>query len=841
MFRKLLIFLGVCIVLLCLTLAGLGYFLYTQQDTIADRLMVELNKNLLTKVEVNGKVELSLLSHFPYAALELNDVIIMGSTGFPDDTLISARSLYLTASVLDLLNQEWRIREVDLRHGWMHMVRSPDGTINYQFVPNNTGTTTQKPPTPFLLRIETAYLEDIRFSFIDHPGATFLDVQGHKLTFSGNFSPEKLSLDISGAATTNKLEIKETDYAPNRDIQLKGKLVLSPKENTYDITTDLLKIGENNFGIDGSFTVLKDGTAFDLVINGIDLNLARFITLLPDKINDRLTGYKPSGDLDFSTTIRGELTNTSNPSINVEYQLVNGQVVHTDKPFKIDELVLRGSFSNGDKQTMETSQIELYKLVLGAEGQQLTGSFSAYNLNTPKLLINLEGSVDLAIFQPLLPDTLFSEFSGVVDLNSLSFDGPAEDLELINTPETTLLKFDARFHEVSIGTNDLNFQLNSGHINLSPWTIKLDTLTTTIDGNQFTTTGKIVDWKGYLYSLLNQPTDPVKALFVDLDISAGDIIIPETDTTSSTSIDTYSPDWLTMSNISGDALVHINSLSQDKLHVSNINTNLHFAPGEVNFKGLEAQLFGGNVAMNGQIHKDEHFEAVGNLYQINISQLFEGFNNFDQEDLTGKNISGTLSTTFSMSGSFVNNTWHEDAFHLLADITIENGALVNFKAMESLGKFIDMDELMNIQFETLKNQIEVKNRVVNIPQMIIKSNALNLSLSGSHSFDNIVDYSIKLNIYDVLASRFRKRNPNNQFYEVIDDNSFNFFISITGPLDDPTIKYDKQGVKDRFKKQGGELRNAIQGVYDDYNADKEQRDWEIPDEAEYLDWNDTIP
>ena len=48
-------------------------------------------------------------------------------------------------------------------------------------------------------------------------------------------------------------------------------------------------------------------------------------------------------------------------------------------------------------------------------------------------------------------------------------------------------------------------------------------------------------------------------------------------------------------------------------------------------------------------------------------------------------------------------------------------------------------------------------------------------------------------------------------------------------------------LKQQFKKQGDELRNAIKGVYEEYNTDKEQQDWEIPEEPVYLDWEDEVP
>jgi len=253
---------------------------------------------------------------------------------------------------------------------------------------------------------------------------------------------------------------------------------------------------------------------------------------------------------------------------------------------------------------------------------------------------------------------------------------------------------------------------------------------------------------------------------------------------------------------------------------------------------------GGNFVMSSIVTANGNdFEAISTLKgtKIDVSELFRQMNNFGQAELTHENIKGTLMTTIKLHTYFTNGELDMQRLYALADIKIENGELVDFKALKSLSKFIDMRELEEVKFSTLQNEIEVKNGVMNIPQMIIKSSALNLGFSGTHTFENIIDYRVQLNFYDILAGKIKKKKLNKESYEVVDENSFNFFISMKGPADNPVIKYDKQGVKERFKQQGSEIKNAIRGVYDDYNIEKEKRDWDVKDEPEFLDWEEKTP
>ena len=99
-------------VLLVITLVvgGLIYYVLNNQDEIEERLLAELNKGLNTEIIVKGDLDLSIIKHFPDISLQANNIIIMGSTGLPTDTLIQATELYLVTDLFDLLAQNERLR-----------------------------------------------------------------------------------------------------------------------------------------------------------------------------------------------------------------------------------------------------------------------------------------------------------------------------------------------------------------------------------------------------------------------------------------------------------------------------------------------------------------------------------------------------------------------------------------------------------------------------------------------------------------------------------------------------------------------------------------------------------
>ncbi|MBC8146518.1 MAG: hypothetical protein H8E98_00865, partial [Bacteroidetes bacterium] len=105
----------------------------------------------------------------------------------------------------------------------------------------------------------------------------------------------------------------------------------------------------------------------------------------------------------------------------------------------------------------------------------------------------------------------------------------------------------------------------------------------------------------------------------------------------------------------------------------------------------------------------------------------------------------------------------------------------------------------HIKFAILKNQIEIKNQIIKIPMMEINSSAINIVASGSHSFNNDIDYHLQLLLSDLLTKKAKKHNSD--FGEIEDDGlgRTKVFILVTGTVDNPVYKYDRKGVKEKLK------------------------------------------
>lgn len=140
-----------------------------------------------------------------------------------------------------------------------------------------------------------------------------------------------------------------------------------------------------------------------------------------------------------------------------------------------------------------------------------------------------------------------------------------------------------------------------------------------------------------------------------------------------------------------------------------------------------------------------------------------------------------------------------DRIYMKSDLTIENGELNNFEPMLALSKYLKGADLRKITFSTLKNQIEIKNQTIYIPSMHIQSNAIDLTASGTHTFNNYIDYKLQLLLSDLIGKKVREQHT--EFGNIEDDGlgKMKLFLSMKGPMSNPKITYDRKGVEDKIK------------------------------------------
>jgi hypothetical protein len=209
-----------------------------------------------------------------------------------------------------------------------------------------------------------------------------------------------------------------------------------------------------------------------------------------------------------------------------------------------------------------------------------------------------------------------------------------------------------------------------------------------------------------------------------------------------------------------------------------------------------------------------------------------------------ENLRGIVTSNVQFAGVWSSNLKPDiPKMYALCDIKIENGELLNYAPMKGLSKFLKLSDLDDVKFATLNNHIEVKDRVVHIPAMEIKSSALNIIASGEHTFDNVIDYHIRLLLSQILSQKAKNAKKENEEFGVVEDDGLgrtNLYINVTGTVDNPVYTYDAKGVKAKlavdYLKEKKNLKNILNDEFGWFkkdtsvtnNRDKKKNEIKLP-------------
>ena len=220
---------------------------------------------------------------------------------------------------------------------------------------------------------------------------------------------------------------------------------------------------------------------------------------------------------------------------------------------------------------------------------------------------------------------------------------------------------------------------------------------------------------------------------------------------------------------------------------------------------VSLKTLGGSIRGSGSCelkNKDVKVSLDADLKNLDVREAFIVFNNFGQEDLTYDNLRGRTDVSLQMKATF-SETLEVDPASIVAgaEIEIRDGQLVGYAPINDLEKIIKGRDFSDIQFEKMVSTISISNKTINIPKTEIRSNVMNLKVTGSHTFDNNIEYHLEVKFSDVKKGGDKTR-PEDEYGYVVDDGVGDptIFILITGTVENPQYKQlDKKAMQEKIK------------------------------------------
>lgn len=767
-----------------------SFLVWFYKDEVIAKVIQELNKHLNSEVRVEpNNIDLTIMKSFPKCAIEFKEITVFESKNYKKpDTLLYAKNLLLAFSVKDLFNKNYTIKNITLIDAETSIKIDGKGNPNYLIWKQDTSS---KSNNDLKFSLENILLDNIKFSFKSKKHKVKISSSIKTIHFKGSFSSEKYTLVTDGNAFVNALQIGDVKYI--NDKNLKFDLEFDVNGNNYVVKKSNTFVNETHLVSNGSFVIKDSLQSLDIEFNGNNLDISTTLSLLPEKFKTKIYDYESNGEFYVS----GECHYKSNLpfKLNSNFGIKNASILHKQSSTSLQDVNLTGKIVMNENR----SSLSLKNISAKLNNNNFSGNMELVNFSNPYLTLNFSAKTSLQDLMSFYPIDTLENLSGNIDMQA-NIEGLVSELKTNTFSSTIKANGEASVHDLKA-----KFKHSEKEINIPTGTVKLiarhlnvSNLKLIKGNSDVSLNGDLPDFLGYLFNHA-EPLNVIALVNSDK-IEVEDFL------------------FASSNNQSDNGKVQI---------PNNININVKLNVGHLTFGKFKAEKFQGdlflkdqkaalnNVKLNttdGEITlnviadtRDDKIKITGEseLKQLNIQKLFFQLNNFGQTTIIDQNLKGFITANIDFSSSWDNQLNVDlSSINVTSSLLVERGELIGFKPLESLAKYIDVTELKHIKFSTLQSAVEIKNKVITIPKTSIKSNAINLELWGKHTFDNVIDYHIQLLLSEIIAKRPNKNKDFDDELSLVEndpENRRSVFIVMTGPIDNPIIKYDKKGAKEKIK------------------------------------------
>ena len=779
------IFIGL-FALIALLFSAIVLAVTVYEDEIVTYALQSVQQNLKTKSSIR-EADLTLWNNFPSVSIRFKDVYVEENSK-ASDTLLYAKELYLSFDIIDLFSGRYNIDEIEAKEGSLNMRVNSKGQMNWDVWKADTSST---PNEKFKIHLEDIVGENISYLYEDEQEKTFVDVKLKELKAAGNFNEKQFLLDIETSAHMNVLYAGETEMLRKRNIGLDSKMQVNLDNNTFVIQTADLLLEEVPLNVTGS---LDYGAhpSIDLHIAETDLDLKEGIQLLPKSMQVQLEPYAPSGSARFNFDMTGPFENLNIAS---NFAVKDGELLEINSGVDLHSIQLNANYVL--KEGTDSVTISNFQSELGLGKLSCNGSIS--NLGDPILNLSVSAETNLNDVKGFFGWDSLAVCDGQVSAQTF-IRGKIAFQEADSTFDWSQLHLNGRA-QVTEGsfqwaTSNGLFKNINGVFLLNGSDAEVEQLNFNINDNN-------CSFSGNFYSVIPYFTTDQSALNISAHLYSNRLDLEKLLTAAGT--DDSDMQLALPTSIQLHLTTQIDQFLFKSFNASNIKGTIDYANGKLTISPLQLDLANGNVVADLNLFPTSNGQfgvtCEGGLSNIDIQQAFGLFDNFGQSYLTQNNIKGkaTLLVDFeTLLGAdlmVIPNSIKSDL-----QVNIENGELNDVSSFQYMITYIKgnkwiaplvkedefAEKLRHIKFSTLQNSIHIENSIITFPLMDIESNAMSITMEGTHSFDNVLDYRIGFDLREMLLNASSTAG---------DKSGRQIYLFMRGPMDNLEFGLDKDALR----------------------------------------------
>ncbi len=788
--KKLLKIISVSLLLVLVLLVATPFLF---QNQIKNAVKTFLNNNVNAKVDFDD-VSLSLLSSFPQANVKVDNLIIINHKPFEGETFATAKSISFDMSVKELFKKADDgpivVNSIEIDEALLTIKTDKFGNNNYDITKETENTTTTNDSiNNFKLDIEDYAINNSALTYFDETSNTIINVTELNHSGKGTFSTELSEMNTTSEANLN-ISIDSTKYLNNNPIKLDALIDLDLNDNKYTFKENKGFINQLPIEFDGFVKLHEEGQEINITFKNTGSSFKNFLAVMPQEYSKDLEDVTTTGNFEVDGLIKGLVSDTTIPNLDIKIVSNNASFKYPNLPKSVDGISINANIKN-DTGKSEDTYVKINDLKFRIDQDVFKSSATIKNL-TKNMLVdaNIDGTLNLANITKAYPIELENELSGILKGNLHTiFD--MNDIQT-NAYEHTKNNGNVTVTDFIFSSDDVVNPINISKANIQfrPGIVSLQSFDAKTGKSDIKATGTIHNILGFLLR--------DKKLQGNFDVNSHAIVISdfmveggsestENETTESLKI----PAFL-------DCTINVDAKTvlYDNLTLNDVKGTMMIKDEKATLRNMSSSIFDGNLTINGTVNTQPEtptFNMDLGVDSFDISKSFNGLELLQNLAPIAKALQGKLNSAISLSGNLTKdftpklNSISGNAIAELLTSKIEPKNAVVFDKLKGALSFVDFDKL---DLKDLKTKLNFENGKVNVKPFNLKYEDINITVSGSHSFDKTMSYSA---VFDVPA-KYLGSEVNNLIAKIDDESLANITIPVTatvgGTFTSPSVSTD---------------------------------------------------
>jgi hypothetical protein len=721
------------------------------------------NDNVNAQIEW-ASLDLSLFRNFPNASLRLEDVSVINKSPFEGDTLVYAKNFNIAMGVMQLFKDEGlKVDQIYLNEALINVKVDSLGNSNYDIAKTteasetSENTETKKTEKPFQLNLNHYEINSSTINYLDESGNIFLKLKEFNHSGDGNFAESVFTLKTHTDSKVS-FDFDGTNYLKDNSIVLDADLEMDLENMKFTFLDNEVLVNQLPLEFEGYVQLFENYNDIDLQFSTPSSDFKNFLALIPEAYASNLDGVTTTGDFKLNGIIKGKVDETYIPTLDITASSSNASFQYTDLPKKVDDISLNIELKN-ESGLVEDTYINFNDVKFRIDQDRFAGSGSVKNLTTNMLVdLQAKGRLNLANLKKAYPIDLEQDLSGFLDVDLVTnFDMNSIEQEAYDKVSAKgllqLSKFDYDSPDLA-----KPIHIEMATVNFTTKAIQLNKFEMQAGSTDLKMNGNLSNLMGFAFA-----DKPLKGTFdaISKNFNVADFMV-ESDTEVATSGNSNSeqttettatteeikiPDFLDIVlNFRAENVIY------DNLNLKNVTGSMALQNESAVLNDINADIFGGNIKLNGSVSTKENtpnFDMKMSLNTIKIIEAVQQMELIKGLAPIAQVLNGVATTSINLKGDLTKDlmpiytSLAGDALATILNAEVDQSKMALVSNLNNQFKLLNFDKY---KIKDLVAKLNFKNGAINADNFDFNLDDVKVDVSGSHSFDNTMNYNLKFNI-----------------------------------------------------------------------------------------------